>query len=354
MRPTRRGWLVAAIVGASILMGHQFGARSLNALVVPLLVVGLAAVVTVARTDRPRIERRPIAAGFVGETRIVGFTLDAESPTVATVVDRVGPGLRTDHNRFEVALGGEQRLEYEIELVARGRRGVGPTAVVVRDLLGLVERRFECGSNESVMVYPPVYELDGVGRDELESVATAAREFERSAFDHLREYRRGDSLRDVHWKSAAKRPTDELIVKEFAGDEGTGQLSIVAEAAPGRDDEMAAATATLSTHLLELGVDVVVTVPGEEPVTAGPGQREDVLGLTATADDGRVAPDLRETAEIRIRSGLDDVVVWIDGHERSFERIRVDGRTKHGSRSGSPLSLVRRRSGRRQATEVGP
>ena len=353
MRPTRRGWLVGTVVGASMLMGFQFGARSLNALVVPLIVVAIAAVVTVARTDRPQIERRPIPAGFVGETRAVAFTLDAESPTVATVIDRVGPGLEAERNRFEVTLGGEQRLEYEIELATRGRRGVGPTAVIVRDLLGLVERRFECGASEPVMVYPPIYELDSVARDELESAASAATEFERSAFDHLREYRRGDSLRDVHWKSAAKRPDDELIVKEFAGDEGTGRLSIVAEAAPGRDDEMAAATATLATHLLDLGVDVVVTVPGEEPVTAGPGQRDDVLGLTATAGDGRVAPDHRETAEIRVRAGLDDVVVWIDGHERSFTRIRVGGRTKYGSLSGSPMSFVRRRSGRRRSAGVG-
>ena len=354
MRPTRRGWLVGAVVGTSILMGLQFGARSLNALVVPLVVVAIAAVVTVARTDRPRIERRPIPAGFVGETRTVAFTLDAESPTVATVVDRVGPGLEAERNRFEVTLGGEHRLEYEIELAARGRRGVGPTAVVVRDLLGLVERRFECGSSEPVMVYPPVYELEQGARTELESVATTANEFDRSAFDHLREYQRGDSLRDVHWKSAAKRPDDELIVKEFVGGESAGQLSIAAEAAHDRDDEMAAATATLATHLLDLGVEVVVTVPGEEPVTAGPDRREVVLGLTATAGDGPVGPERRARADIAVQAGLDDVVVSIGDRELSFETLRTDGSRRYGSPSAPSSSRERQGTAGHPPTEVRP
>ncbi|WP_290813668.1 DUF58 domain-containing protein [Halovivax sp.] len=323
MRLTGRGWGVLIAIVVAVLMGAQYGSRSLNAIVVPLAVVGVAAAVTVSRADRPDVERLPIEAGHVGEYRTVAFVLSSGRGTTATVIDRVGDGLTADANRFELTIAGETRVEHPVRLDARGERTVGPTTVIVRDLLGLLERRFECEATEPVVVYPPVYELRTDARRDLASFANTAREFERAEFDHLREYERGDSLRDVHWKSAAKRSDDELIVKEFVADEGLDRVSLVAECRPGDADEMAAAAATLVDHLLDLDVGVVLAVPYDRTAEGGPDRRDALFRATATADEGTAGSHHREEADVVIRADADGVVVDFGDRTVPFAELCV-------------------------------
>lgn len=82
-----------------------------------------------------------------------------------------------------------------------------------------------------------------------------------SGFDYLgtREYRRGDSMRVVHWRSSARR--GELVVKEFEEEKST-PVSIVIDRALGSEkgptgdstlDAAARATATLANYCLKAG-----------------------------------------------------------------------------------------------------
>lgn len=324
MRPTRRGWATAVVVVAAVVLAAKHGSRSLNALVVPLVVVGVAAIVTVARVDRPRVDRRPVSPGFVGEVRTVELVVTADRSVSATVVDGVGDGLEVPANTVELTLSGETIVAYDVVLAARGAHDVGPTTIVVRDVLGLVRRRFEAGRRESVLVYPPVYELRGEAMRDLAAIANAAREHDRTEFDQLREYERGDPLRDVHWKSAAKRPNDDLVVKEFVADEAFERVSIVAGAAPGHDDEMAAAAATLAMHLLDLGVGIDVIVPDDRRVQATSDTRDRVLRLLATAGHGEIADRRRDAADVIVRSNERETVVVLGDRSVPFARMRSD------------------------------
>ncbi|KDE59903.1 hypothetical protein EL22_15090 [Halostagnicola sp. A56] len=351
MRPTRRGVAVVATLAVSWLMAWQYGSRSLSAIVFPLAIALLTAAVTVARIDAPTVTRTPIEAGFVGETRPVETVVESNAPVSATVTDRVDAdrlAVVDAGNVAETTISASERFRYDVRLEARGEHAVGPISVVVTDLLGLVRRRFEDDQTTSVLVFPNVYDLAEDSRPELQALAAATDREHREEFDHLREYVRGDSFRDVHWKSAAKRPDDELIVKEFADGDDRGSISIAAECPPGYEDETAAAVASVGTYLLELGVPVGVVLPEatRAPATGRAHQRA-MLRALAVVEAGELDERATADADVLIRSDTTGTTVLVDGREISFDRLRgrpsrserTVGGTRPAETDGEPLEV---------------
>ncbi|QLK27846.1 DUF58 domain-containing protein [Natrinema zhouii] len=357
MRLTLRGWTVVVAVGVAVVLSREFGPRALNAIVVPLVVVLLAGLVTTARTDRPRVIRQPVAEGFIGEQRRVEVAIETESPVAATVRDTVGDGLSaTAEPVAETTLDGDETVTYDVRLEARGRRRVGPLSIAVSDIVGLVERRFEYEETTPVLVYPRVHDLSSGPAADLRALAGVADRHERDEFDHLREYHRGDPFRDIHWKAAAKRPDDELVITEYADDEAVSAVTVAAECRPrragdsvdhdgdgertgrndeptGYDDEMAAAAASVATALLERGVPVELAVPdGTQPPGDGRGHHRELLGLLAVAGPGELDDRTRRDADVLVRTDADGTTIVVDGREIPFDRLRGRGR---GEREGS-------------------
>ena len=62
MRPTKRGLAVLAMIALGFVLHRYGGPRSLNAIVVPLVVTIAAAVITVVVTDRPDLRRQDVVA----------------------------------------------------------------------------------------------------------------------------------------------------------------------------------------------------------------------------------------------------------------------------------------------------
>ncbi|MFC4439630.1 MULTISPECIES: DUF58 domain-containing protein [Natrialbaceae] len=323
MRLTSRGWAVVAVVAFGITMSWQYGPRALDAVVTPLLVVLFAGVLTTVRAERPRTRRLPVSEGFIGERRTVAVGIETDSSVAATVRDDVGDGLSASGAAAETTLEGETEFEYDLTLEGRGERRIGPLSVTVGDVFGLCERRFEYEETTNVLVYPRVYDLrEGTNRD-LELLADVARREDREEFDHLREYQRGDPLRDVHWKSAAKRPGDELVVKEFAADETSGSATIAAECIPGREDELAGAAASVATYLLELEVDVGLTLADDRrPSSTGREHHRSLLRLLAVLEGRELDDRDRTEADVLIQSDANGTVVVVDGYEIPFDRLR--------------------------------
>ncbi|WP_114576136.1 DUF58 domain-containing protein [Saliphagus sp. LR7] len=341
MKLTRRGYAVVAVVAGCLVMAWLYGARSLNALVAPLLLALLAAVVAVSRAEAPTVERAAVEDGFVGERRTVSLSLTAGNPIAATVEDEVGDGLATIREApseswregivadpeadavadLTIAEGSE--VTYDVRLTARGERTVGPVTVTVRDVLGLVSREFSVAATGRVLVYPEVYDLRGASRRDLRTLALAIREGSREEFDHLREYDRGDSLRDVHWKSTAKRADGELVVKEFVADDDVGEVALLAEAGRDRADQMATATASVATYLLESGVRVSVATPaGSLPSRAGHDHHLEALRLLARTGDGIATDRARREADVVVRADETGTVVAVGEETIPFDRFR--------------------------------
>ncbi|ELY68686.1 DUF58 domain-containing protein [Natrinema versiforme] len=332
MRLTLRGWTVVVVVCGALVLSWQSGPRALNAVVVPLVVVVLAGLVTVGRADRPRVTRRPVEEGFIREERAVEVEIEIDDTTAATVRDTVGDGLSaTTEPLAETTLEGEETVSYDVRLEARGERRVGPLSITVSDVIGLVERRFAYEETTAVLVYPRVRELAGGSAADVQTLAGLAERRDHEEFDHLREYRRGDPLRDVHWKSAAKRPDDDLVVAEYADDADGGAVTIAADCLTDRDDEMASAAATVATFLLEQGATVGITVPGgTQPPGSGQDHYRDILQLLAVAGPGELGERTRGDADVLVRTDEGGTTVVVDGHEIPFDRLC--GRSSDGGR----------------------
>lgn len=332
MRLTVRGWVVVAVVVGSLAMSWQYGPRSLNAVVTPLVVVLVAGTIAIVRAGRPRVSRDPVAEGSVGETRTVTMTIETAGAASATVTDTVGEGLAAADTTEAMTLDGETEFGYELRLEERGDHRVGPLSISVVDLFGLLERRFVYEETVPVLVYPPVYDLRG-GRDrELSALADAATRLDRDEFDHLREYQRGDSLRDVHWKSAAKRPDDELVVTEYGDYDGAGSVTVAAECIPGTADEMAAAVASVASYLLDRNVSVGLSLPAaaQQP-GSGHDHYHDLLGHLAVVDPGELEARARTEADVLVQTDGNGTRIVVDDRTIPFDRLRGQ-KSKHEQR----------------------
>lgn len=325
MRPTRRGVTVALAVVLAFGSASFFGARGLNAVAAPGLVALGAAVVQVWRAEAPTISRSLPKRGVQGETVEVEVAFDVPRPYSARFAESLRDGLEGVGTEVAFALG-SRPLRYELELRGRGRRVVGPAVVEVRDVLGLVSRRFLVDGQETVLVRPPVHPLWGVWADEL--VRRFGHGDDRQQFDSLRPYRRGDPLRDVHWRSSAKLPGESFVVKQFSSGEDERGVRLAGESEVGYADALATATASIAVHLLTEGFRVgVETADLEVPPHGGPDQRDRVLDALAQTRGGALKAGVRERADVVVRADASGVTVSLAEATVPFREIvgrRVD------------------------------
>jgi uncharacterized protein (DUF58 family) len=318
LRPTRRGAAVAAIAGTAFLLGATTGARSLNAIVVPALVALSAAAAQLARTEAPTVERTVPEPGFPEEQRTVTVSVDAEVP--CRVTDGVASGLVADGATAAVGHGGE--FEYSVTLRERGEHDLGPASCRLTDSLGLFAVELESRTAATVLVYPDAYEIDS---ERLASLVRRVRSDERTSFDRLREFSRGDTMRDIHWRASAKRGTDEFVVAEYDSFAAVDAVTVIGEAALGSADAMASTVASVVTFLHDAGVPVTVVVPGGECV-AHPGETTTVLRLLALTPGGYLAADRRQAADARVVGEDGRATVSLATGDVAFDGVAGDRR----------------------------
>lgn len=306
---TRRGRAMLGIAALATVMAWGFGSRSLNAVIVPSVALVVASWLIVYRLDRPSVDRDVAEAGYAGETRTVTLTLDAERSFTGSVVDRVPEAIGGDVTVETVV--DERTITYDLDFDDRGVHRLGPAVVVARDLFGLWERSFFYPQTTEVVAYPRVRPLGATGRILERFVGSTD---DREHFDGVREYQRGDSLRDVNWKASAKRPGEELIVTTFAGTGTSEAVLVLASAEDGAAaNRVAEATASVAGHLLDVGLDVgVVTDVGVVEPDSGDAHRRDVLDRLARMGTGAVRPRVREQADITVHAAGGDAPVQVD------------------------------------------
>ncbi|MEW6158801.1 MAG: DUF58 domain-containing protein [Verrucomicrobiota bacterium] len=117
----------------------------------------------------------------------------------------LAPGVKTD-------------VTVELLPLRRGMVHLRSMTVAAPDPFGLVRSLRDIAAPQSLLVLPkryfiPTLALPGTRQYQQGGVALAASVGESEEFMSLRDYRRGDPLRHVHWRSSVK--TGELIVKEF-------------------------------------------------------------------------------------------------------------------------------------------
>lgn len=223
---TREGWLYFIIM-VTVLVGALLGKQNLLLLVFGLLAgpFVLNGHIALTMLTRNQVLRQLPPRAMQGEWFSVDLTLSnrrwwigswmmvvedhwehaTENLYPLIVFTRVGPGQ-------------ERTGRYQLRLQPRGRHVCGPVRLLTRFPLGLVERSYVMACPGEILVYPRLGRLTSQWHREQQNAdelvqhtrpRTGAFEDE---FHRLREYRRGDSLRSIHWRTTARR--NQLMVRE--------------------------------------------------------------------------------------------------------------------------------------------
>jgi len=206
--------------------------------------------VPVFEGDRIQVELRiETSRGARGPARISGSIGAAELSAAAGLVPRRGWG--------------------EVHGVGPLRRGpVGAHGWVLEtgDPLGFFRRRGPSVDSELALVLPRFAALATRPETrELEASLAAPRAGSGTEMFGVREYRPGDPLRRIHWRSSARH--GELIVREFEPP-GAQTLGIFCDPSPPTHeaaDQIARLAASEAWDCLRAGGRVVLWAPGAEP-----------------------------------------------------------------------------------------
>ncbi|TDC49869.1 DUF58 domain-containing protein [Actinomadura sp. KC345] len=283
---TTRGRSFVAAGGTAILCAFVLGERDLLRAGVLVLVLPLLCTLAVSRTryrlacarrlDPPRLP--------VGHEARVDLRLEN--------VSRLPSGVLMVEDRVPYALGGRARfvldriephgkreLGYRIRSDVRGRFRVGPLTVRLADPFGMVELVRSFSLSDTLTVTPtivplPPERLTGAwtgGGDSIARAVSTAGEDDVTP----REYRHGDDLRRVHWRSTARH--GELMVRrEEQHFQSSGTLFFDTrrtahwgDGSAGSFEQAVSVTASIGVHLVQTGMNMrYVTDAGEALPTA--------------------------------------------------------------------------------------
>ncbi len=376
---TRSGRAVLAAAAGLYLAAWGFGTPVMFPVAVGLALAPALAYAWVRTLSRPMRLRRTLGTHELveGVTIPVGLEVRVDGgplPARAALVDRLG-----DDGVLEAALTRRARVlrgRHVIEAAPRGRYRLHDAQVVLADPFMLAQAEIPVERVDTVLVYPRVYDLDGLFTDAGAAGGDASRTLLHriSGYDlhSIRDFQHGESLRRVHWRSTAKRrrlmvtemqdtPRDEsavLLDGDPAGDQGpAGQSSF---------DVAVRAAASLMARLAAEGqrCSLVVHAAARSRVrVGGAGDWPNALGelAVARADAGRplaamlaesmsggdqidaarvyvvtaaLSPGLAERL-LQLRSAQRDVaVVWIDA-------ATFGGRTTTPGAESAGLRLAR-------------
>ena len=131
---------------------------------------------------------------------------------------RTGPPVRCSHRELPAIMPGKSAtVELTMIPTRRGLLRFEGIEISSLDPLGLFRGLAVAGMPQDLLVLPgrhpiPALDLPGSARYQAGGVAQSSSIGESEEFVALRDYRRGDSTRHIHWKSLAK--TGKLIIKE--------------------------------------------------------------------------------------------------------------------------------------------
>jgi uncharacterized protein (DUF58 family) len=289
---TTRGRAFVAAGAAAAVFGLMLGQRTLLSIGGLLILLPLLSLLAAGRT-RYRIRcARQITPPRIpaGQAAGIGIQLHNVSrlPTGLLLAEDTVPYSLGTRPRFildRIEPGGTRTLSYPLQSDTRGKFAIGPLHMHVADTFGLVRIGSEAAAAGTLVVTPAITSLPrtslagtwlGEGGTRASTAAAAGED------DVVpREYRDGDELRRVHWRSTARR--GELMVRReeqrwrnravlFLDTRATGHVG----RGPSSSFEFAvSAAASIGVHLAREGID------GEFVTDAGlagaPGSFEDVL-----------------------------------------------------------------------------
>ncbi len=272
---------LTAIVCA-VLMGQPALTR-VGVLVVALPLVTAAFIgrgryrLALVRTVSPQV----VAAGQPARVNLA-LANEGRTPSGVLLLEDQVPYVLGTRPRFVlegIGQGWRRQVGYQVRSDVRGRYEIGPMSVRVSDPFGLVELGRAFRTTAALIVTPRTVPLPGIplGGEWTGSGDNRPRAFATGSAEDVtvREYRRGDDLRRVHWRSSAR--IGELMVRrEEQPWQSRATLFLDNRAGSHRGHGVASsleaavsAAASVAMHLSSRGFAVrLVTAAGEDPANA--------------------------------------------------------------------------------------
>jgi uncharacterized protein (DUF58 family) len=351
---TSRGRSFLASGVAALLCAFLLGEHDLLRIGILIVALPLLAAMVVARTRyRLSCARRldPARAEVGGEATV---TLKLENvtrlPTGLLLIEDTVPYALGARPRFvldRVEPRGIREIDYKVRSDLRGRFPIGPLTVRITDPFGLVELARGFTISDTLVVTPQVIALPhvrlsgewtGGGDSRTRSVAAAGDDDVAP-----REYRQGDDLRRVHWRSTA-RYGELMVRREEQQWQSRGALLLDTRRYAHRGEgprssfEVAvSAAASIGVHLAHEGLGLrLVTDQGAEQLT-DTGQSRSLLDTLAV-----VRQSQSRSLEFGIRAlrqgGGDGLIVAVLG-AIDVEEATALARLRHGSVTGVAVML---------------
>ena len=342
----------AALAACALLLGQP----DLLRVAIFLVCLPLVAVALVVRTRYRLACARQLDPARVeaGQPTTVRLRLDNVSrmPSGVLLMEDALPYLLGSRPRFvldKVEPRGVREVAYPVQSSLRGRYRVGPLSVRLSDPFGLCELTRSFAASDVLTVTPQVLALPPVrlGGDWAGGGEAASRSLASSGTDDAatREYRHGDDLRRVHWRSTAR--VGELMVRREEQpfrSRATVLLDMRRTAhrgdGAGSSFEWAVvAAASIGVSLTRSGFTLsVVDDTGEPLVPAGTVVTERVL-LDRLAVAGLGAGTTLDVAAERVRrAGLGGVLIAVVGALDVPQAERL-ARLRTGSQVGVAVLL---------------
>ena len=302
--PTREAYAVAIL--ALLIFFVAFNLQSgwvyaVDALLVGLLIAGFLSAQHAVR--KISISRSLPAEAVEGEPVGVALALGATGfgrRFFVEVIDRV-PGLQPAEVFVPVVDPRRgARTTYITTAVRRGIHRVGTAAIRSGGLAGIFAARREVPAPGEITIYPRYWKISRFPLAAwTPAVQTAGSTRRRGGLEFygLRDYRSGDSLRHVHWRSSARRGA--LMVREFE-QEVPGSVSLLLDTRPdvqrGSEventfEDLIRAAASVAWYVTSRGGGVrLLASTSSGPLDLTGGWRPILQALADLRPEGRLTP----------------------------------------------------------------
>jgi uncharacterized protein (DUF58 family) len=313
-------------VGSALVLAGVGWFKSINLLLllgyVLLALVGVNAWTAWRSARRLTATRRPSAPVYPGESVVV--SVEVVNPSARPVTALVTERSRWNRAAWLLAplgAGGSRTLTARWAFPVRGCHPVEPLTIEASYPFGLVRAARELTGPGEVFVLPAIGRVDLAGfRRWLARGASGENQSRRPSrradpgtgdVRGLRPYRLGDSPRDIHWRSSARR--NQLLVREYDRGDPVGLVIVVDPWVPEGPATPEAGcrlewALSLATTLGEAwcdtddGSDLTLIVPGNPPVVrSGRGTPGFVRQAFVVLADLRGSPNVPATIPTNVR-----------------------------------------------------
>jgi uncharacterized protein (DUF58 family) len=298
LTPRGHAFVVAGLVIA--LSAMAAGQRDLMRIGLLLLVLPAVAAVLVSRTRLRMSCERVVEPARVplGSTMSGRLTLGQEGwlPAGVVMLEDFVPSELGQRPRFLLdggGLGWRREVSYPLYARVRGRFRTGPLLVRTADPFGLVRIDRQFAATSEIMVTPEVIPLAGLRTAGGSGSTGEARPHRIGVVGQddalVREYRQGDDVRRIHWRSTARRG-DLMVRREEQALDPSASILVDSRASAHAGHGLASslewaisAAASIAVHFLDDGFAVEV-YEAEGPLHIAVGPQPAMAGRDVVVD----------------------------------------------------------------------